>query len=121
MKPVHQTRFGLAGNCVSAALASILELPVSAVPLFPQGAARDPAIDDWLSQYGYAWMRTSLAPGWEDRVPDVYHTMSGPSPRGQGLGHMVVGRGGEMVHDPHPDGTGILAVETLGFVIPRAE
>jgi len=117
MKPVYQTTFGDNGNCVSAALASILDLPISAVPTFSQGERRAAEIDAFLAPYGYTWLRASTGPDWRDHVPDVYHTMSGTSPRGRH--HMVVGRGGRMVHDPHPNGGGIRDVSYLGFLLPR--
>lgn len=37
----------------------------------------------------------------------TYHVVVGPSPRGA-YNHAVVGLNGKIVHDPHPDGGGLL-------------
>ena len=39
---------------------------------------------------------------------DAYYLMRGLSPRLKNGYHMVVGQNGKMVHDPHPDKTGII-------------
>ena len=49
--------------------------------------------------------------------PLGYHLICGPSPRGGGMSHATVGRNGEIVHDPHPDGTGVVKVECFGLFV----
>ena len=112
MIPITQTRTGENGNCVSACLASILELPLQLVPDFAAETDSDDeffaAVDKWLAGKGLCyrhWPIGGLAPvGW--------HTIEGISPRGGQ--HAVVAQNGKPVWDPHPkDGTG------RGLVKPR--
>lgn len=120
MKPVFQDKFyepGVPsnmqrGNCWTAAIASLLELDLHEVPNFVQ-------IDvdggkDWflhtlsfIGDLGFdlyrVWTGHQAQP-----EPDEFYMVTGVSPRGNGLYHVVIFQNGEMVHDPHPDGTGIL-------------
>lgn len=122
MKPVMQTITGTSGNCMGACLASILELPIEAVPNFFEAGPDDTdwwnALRSWLRRYGLGiitltfenpaqWMHLRLA---------GYHIVSGPSPRLEGMHHATVWHQGRMVHDPHPDGTGIVKPETLDML-----
>ena len=53
-----------------------------------------------------------------EQMPDVYYIVSGKSPR-YNVDHSVVFRKGKMVHDPHPDNTGILkSFWDYTFLIP---
>lgn len=105
MIPVDQTVFGAPhGNCFSAAVASIMELPLSEVPFF-MGS------DDWWPGF-LAWL---LPRGWvaayipkEDLGglrPKGFYILSGQSPRGP---HVVVAEGYQVVHDPNPKRDGLV-------------
>jgi hypothetical protein len=103
-----QNQFGSEGNCWQAAVASVLDLPLEAVPHFVK--ISDDGGQHWwlhtldfLSDYGY-----TLEVIREHLDTDEYYFVSGPSPRGQELHHVVIYKNGRMVHDPHPDGTGVL-------------
>ena len=113
MIPVSQTKFGgIEGNCVQACLASVLELPLDAVPNFV-------TMDDWcgemekwlLKLYGLQPLFLKLRREIEvdDWRPFGYHLMGGMGPRG--LKHSVVGYRGEIKWDPHPDRGGLVKVE----------
>jgi hypothetical protein len=112
--PVDQTTFGKPnGNCLQAALASILELPLAEVPHVGP-------YDDWwerLSQWaltrGFELLCLTLGAG---PPPRGYYLASGPAARG--LMHTCVYRGGELAHDPHPDRSGLLSVEDFFFLMP---
>ena len=124
MKPVMQTRFGWPeGNCTEACLASMLGLDIEEVPdLFVACDRRDGVIGgDWIGVID-SWLRTrGLSLLWIDlnsvhgaaqimsRRGEFMHLMSGGSPRirKEGFEHMVVAVNGRMVHDPHPDGSGL--------------
>lgn len=110
MIPVKQTTFGAdlavpdAGNCVQAAVASLLELPLSAVPHIAHeahvaGRSWFDVLGDWLGDLGYGLVLTG-----GQIPPPVWHLVVGPSPRGD-WDHIVVAFGEELRHDPHPDGT----------------
>ena len=125
--PVQQTIFagpegdgdGQRGNCYAAALASIIERPLSFVPNFAQHDERHRWW--WESRH---WLR---------RVCDLdivstdkdgllgcsppYAIGYGPSPRGP-WGHAVVVDGqGNLVHDPHPSGDGVLSLDGFDVLI----
>lgn len=122
MKPVTQTITGPTGNCMGACLASILEVSIETVPNFFDAGPDDTdwwnALRAWLRKFGLGivtltfespaqWMHLRLA---------GYHIVSGPSPRLEGMHHATVWHAGKMVHDPHPDGTGIVKPETLDML-----
>lgn len=107
MKPVHQTRYGMLGNCWAACLASVLELPLEIVP--------DDLIETedwwgvtekWLRQFGLRlnWMFLGRTEQSQARLG--FYLLGGKSPRGE-WGHVVVAENGAIVHDPHPDGSGL--------------
>jgi hypothetical protein len=128
MKPVQQTTFAprvegaSTGNCLAAAIASVLDLPLDAVPNFAaiEGDAWWENLQRWLSDRGLGCVCVSLnAPsldqgGWAWTLADgQWVLLNGKSPRGDWK-HVVVG---EVVldgdgtaslqyrHDPHPDGS----------------
>lgn len=119
MIPVYQTIFGAPdGNCFQACIASVLELPLDDVPHFCKGDnphwMRDTL--DFLRPVGLSLLTVHLPEGLDaEDLPDAWCVLSGPGPRGHR--HSVVGRGGMMVHDPHPDGTGLLAVEEYDLFV----
>lgn len=115
MKPVHQTVFGKSsGNCLQAAVASILELPLDYVPNF-----NDP--DRWFDLLAAFLADFDLCPLLVKYDPDLslpggYIILTGKSPRGDYL-HATVALDGEVVHDPHPDDSGIeTRVDMIVFV-----
>jgi hypothetical protein len=118
MIPVTQTRMGDHGNCLSACVASLLEIPIEWVPNFTR--ERDPEISQpmklnaWLSSIGLEalyCMTDIMHP--EHVIPDGYYIITGWSPRGRP--HVVIGRGKHIVHDPHPSRAGLVSVD--GFIM----
>ena len=110
MKPVAQTVFGSPdGNCLAACIASILELPIEAVPVTGHAGKWDKELTAFLEPRGYAWIwidyRKLPAPGEGEDWPfywtnNLYWIASGPS--GRGLPHSVVCKAHEMVWNPSP-------------------
>jgi len=102
MKPVFQTTFGDGkGNCLSAALASLLEWDIEDVPNFSEYGGRFwPVFWEWMQEHNLGWMRLEPTPG---NVPNGYHLICVKSPRGD-FYHELVGFNGEPVHDPYPGG-----------------
>ncbi len=112
MKPVMQTKFGDNGNCWAACLASLLEFDITDVPdLFTHAEDIEwkANTNAWLARYGFGCLEfSSLSPDdYKALNLATYHIIIGPSPRQEGS-HAVIGRAGRIVHDPHPDGTGLL-------------
>lgn len=144
MTPVFQTQFVAThgkGNCIQAAIASMLDLPLEAVPAFRDLPAQDveSAIDAFL--HGRGLRRISAvftgAFSWGDVFfeDEIWHPIGkcyvagapvliyGQSPRGS-CWHAVVGQmtkngGWRVLHDPHPDGTGIVGEpKSVHWIVP---
>jgi hypothetical protein len=125
MIPIDQTITGPRGNCFSACLASLLEIPIESVPLFLSEvgdrtrfdwASR---LDEWLENFGLYALHFSAIPGSPNVMPAVLHIMTGISPRGRP--HAVIGKGHQIVHDPHPDRSGLSEVDGYVLLVPRWE
>lgn len=131
MKPVLQDKFyddslpddKQRGNCLSAAVASVLELELHEVPNFVEidddgGQHWFEHVCQFVKSHGYDYI---FWPVEDERCPTPepgeFYLMAGKSPRGN-FYHIVVYRDGEMVHDPHPSGAGILTEEDQ-FLIRR--
>lgn len=121
MKPVDQTTFGCpGGNCFSACVASLLEIPVEEVPYFMGDAAPDEEVD-WFTPF-LAWLRprglwaipVPLGNGWK---PEGLCILSGKSPRGKFM-HSVVAHGLDVVFDPHPSRAGVESKVDVVVLVP---
>jgi len=119
MKPTMQTLFydidGV-GNCFEACVASIFEIDLKDVPNF-HGKNWFIQFFEWLHKKGY----TSYGTLYTEKVQnyhggvDGFFIVAGRSPRGDHIkgGHAVVYKEGKLVHDPHPDGTGIKSIDYI--------
>lgn len=116
MTPVKQTKFHTEaqnGNCMAAALASLLDLDIAEVPAFED-----------LQE---TWKRTLLA--WidslgmtirvQDHAPEGFAIATGPSNRG--IHHAVIVNNGAFAHDPHPSNDFLVAIKKYWAVTPKAE
>lgn len=112
MKRVYQTKFGDEGNCLQAALASILEVDLADVPNLADSPFWLEAIRFFAEDHNYVM---SVFPDDPPLRPNTYYVEWGLSPRGNQ--HAVVGYNSEIVHDPHPDGGGLLRTE--GYIAFR--
>jgi len=132
MIPVMQTKMHdpphSFGNCMWASIASITDIPLDEFPeifdvdgdsITADGKTWGTAMRQTLDRYGFEYMgcqpyerACELSSG-----VDGYFVVGGESPRG-GCGHAVVFKNGKMVHDPHPDGTGINTIEEA-YMIER--
>jgi len=130
MTYVDQTEFsdkdkGTKGNCLSACLANLLSIDLTLIPNFAYlGDAWFPAFSSFLKENGYRFKGTYYFSSisdqasmgtWEDLlkinegINGVYIT-AGPSPRLEGVGHAVLYKDGNLLHDPHPSREGILSL-----------
>ena len=119
MIPVDQTKFGESGNCFDACLASILEIGIDKFPNF-KGVGWAKRYNIFL-QNNFDMQILSIYSSPDILFSDdgeginTHHIITGPGPRG--FMHAVVGLNGKMVHDPHPDRSGLLEVEYYEFII----
>lgn len=125
--PTTQSREGWPhGDCVRASYATLLDLPLSAVPRFDPAVLGGEEQHDrerrWLRSIGFTLVEISSAP---DELPEEVlgmiprglHLISGISPRN--LGHRCVGMDGRVVWDPHPSRAGLDKVYSIGLLVPR--
>ncbi len=98
MKPVSQTRISPeAGNCLEAAVASVLECALEEVPKLAGVEHWDMPLTAWLASRGFSLHTTA-----GDDPPAGWQIAVGPSPRNADERHAVVVHDGELVWDPHP-------------------
>lgn len=109
MKPVMQTVFTMTrGDCFSACVASILEIELVEVPFF-----NDDPVEEWWSRFK-SWLATRDLDATYYQSPEPqpgYTIVGGRSPRFPTRMHACVAKHGVIVHDPHPDGSGLLNIE----------
>lgn len=111
------------GNCFAAAIASILELPLTEVPNFEtlfgiNDTYYYEVLHKWLGHLGYeiytdekfkCFHGDDSKSEFKELLKDKYYLVSGKSPRG--VQHICIYKNGIMVHDPHPTREGILTEE----------
>lgn len=136
MTPADQTTFGSKivaeyGNCYSACIATILDLPIDEVPTFVQTHGPDDEATGpvwWMAARAWVADRVGVDLAYTegkprdlfDEVPESpwqwYAIACGKSPRGDHNHCVVVDLDGNLVHDPHPDRTGIVG-EPEGYEV----
>ena len=130
MKPVDQTTFRPetghpdTGDCFRAAMASMLDLPLDAVPhIFAEHSDPEAArehLDRWLGEHGLAYIEVSWSGDSETPVDFPVPTLAhGRSPRGE-WDHTVIVQNGTVVHDPHPSRQGLRTFEQYGWFLPMS-
>lgn len=121
MRPVMQTILhgdpdGRAGNCLQAAVASLFDLPLDAVPHFYEDCTPENhqhgwlRFEKWLETFGL-YPREVLVDPRAPWAPSYLHIASGMSPRG--VCHAVLHTGFQLTHDPHPDGGGVQVTDVI--------
>lgn len=129
MKPVmqsirHDPKNGFHGDCQRAVLASVFDFEIDEVPHFYNGkrSPEDAADHEraWLLKLGIVPIHIPVLGTLDEalafgaaRAAGCYCVFAGRSPRGNN--HAVVSLDGEIVHDPSPDGGGIIAPCDDGF------
>lgn len=129
MIKVMQTVTGLGGNCEGATIATLLGLELSEIPDFWEGCDKEnPALaengiiyqqnlNNFLAKYGYKMLNlgvnsedmTERDQQWVQDISKhlgVKHLVAGISPRGHL--HSVIYEHGQLWHDPHPEGGGVI-------------
>lgn len=99
------------GNCWSAALASLLELPLAAVPNFVEIDVLGGPNWWWLTHKYLGLLGYELRHASVRNPPSGYYLLSGLSARANEdciFYHVVIARDGKIVHDPHPSQAGLL-------------
>lgn len=137
MKKVMQTVTGLGGNCEGATIATLLGLDIEDIPSFwdccdkenpntaENGVIYQRNLNNFLEKYGYKMLNLGVNSDPSERdqqwVIDISkhlgikHLVAGISPRGHM--HSVIYENGELWHDPHPEGGGVIPCQ-LCLLIP---
>lgn len=111
------------GNCWEACIHSLLG--DSSIELDLRGTAAE---DSWENHWLIRTNEYLATRGWtvvlveaERPVyitsPDLIYIADGPSPRGPFM-HAVLHKNGELWHDPHPSGAGLVEVRGYSFLVP---
>lgn len=118
MKPVYQSilhgESEENGDCFRASVATLFGLAVDQVPHFCRKGNDEwfKEFQDWLKARGWSCFAvpTGDPAGWfmSIALAETVYLLAGPSPRFKDEMHQVVAKGTEIIHDPHPDGTGLL-------------
>lgn len=120
MTPVMQTVFGQrSGNCMQAAVASLLDLPLETVPhFFDQVDVEDvhAARIGWekFAEF-FASFGTVMSMHRGEGAFAFPHIATGVSPRG--IHHAVICDGFQLLHDPHPEGGGVVVETRYDLVV----
>lgn len=111
---LHDPDSDAIGNCMPAAIATLLDLPLDDVPHFAEHDDWDVRFDAWCKERGLIWSSLNVT-----QVPDwAPCLLVGKSPRG--IAHVVVGRGLSTVWDPHPSRDGLTSITSV-WVLARPE
>lgn len=101
-------------NCMQCAAAYMLGLPLAEVPDFVQAGS-----EAWEAFYQFFEARGFTAEMFPPNVQiEGDYIASGQTERG--TSHMVVMRGGELLHDPHPSNAGLTAIQVVWLIARRA-
>lgn len=117
---LHEPSQGRFGDCERTALGCLLERDPETIPHFlardPSGASVHEMKQEWLLDLGLtlacvvadseAITLENLLTYVGDTNPGLHFLLCGNSR--SGVGHVVVCRDGEIVHDPHPNDVGIV-------------
>lgn len=121
----HAPENGVWGDCMRTAFACLLDLPPSSVPHFNDGG---PGVDEFNERVD-AWLRPlnktifnipysgsslqDVLTSFGAVNPDRYYFVSGCSPRG--VDHIAIALNEDLIHDPHPDGGGLVGPCSDGY------
>ena len=136
MKKVMQTITGLGGNCEGATIATLLGLNIEDVPSFwegidikttdtdESGVIYQENLNSFLRQHGYRMLNLGVTKNpkaqdinWVIEVSKAIgakHLVAGISPRGHM--HSVIYEHGQLWHDPHPAGGGVIPCQICMLV-----
>ena len=106
MKKINQDQFGDKGNCFAACVASILELPLDAVPNLCQGDSDwFLGFIQWLDFYGLSSLNINIEQDNRELLLKKFcrgYHIAGVE-NDNGIKHAVVIKNGSIVWDPMPD------------------
>lgn len=113
----HQTLFGRSnGDCFRTVIGCALDIEPLTLPNFccPEEGWWE-RFEAWCAARGIFPIELAASGSWASWIPDDYLIVaSGPAARGH-MHSCIYNGAGELVWDPHPDGTGLKEVRRLLF------
>lgn len=110
MIPIRQTRVGKGGNCFQACVASILEMPLEAVPDFCNEYPEDwfLKLGDWLKPMGMSAIMIKYDDGADlaEVLKDQF-VLAGGTSAVRSIPHEVIWMNGKVIWDPAPERKGL--------------
>ena len=112
MTPQQQTIFsdipkGIYGNCLSACIASLCDMPIELTPYFRGMNNPEPAVARFVDGLGMKFHGFMYKPTdkflKEFKGVNGFAIIGGPSPRFKNQTHAVIYRNGKPFFDPHPE------------------
>ena len=103
------------GNCLSACLASLLEMSLKNVPYFVETDSWYGEVQQWLQEQGLQMVLVSV--DGISRVGNIHHIIMGVGPRSGR--HSVIGFNRKIVFDPHPSRDGLVSIDSYAFLVPE--
>jgi hypothetical protein len=104
-------KLGVYGNCLQAAVASLLDRPLDSVPHFSLFLWWNGALELWARGEDLTVHTKDT-----DTIPERRCIVGGKSPRG--VAHVVIGEGGKVAWDPHPSRAGLTTVTDVMWFEP---
>ena len=116
---LHDPDKGQHGNCFSAVLASLLHLPIDAVPVFSDTKTWVKDLNSWLRPFGLAYLRVGTFDELcaSEGISGCHCEVAGTTNRNNDVLHAVVGIDGIPVFDPHPSDDGLKEVLASGIFV----
>lgn len=123
---LHRPEEGQIGDCFRTVIACLLDVDPEQVPHFMADLDRPipeiwKDVDAWLQERGlrhftvpYQTDVETLLKTTAKAYPGLRWELSGRSPRGSQ--HSVIAQDGKIIHDPHPDGGGIVGPGDDGYL-----
>ncbi len=116
---------GQIGDCWRCCIAAIIGLPAEEVPHFVAEEKGNADVQSWLSEKGYVLISASniSVPRWFGDNIEYPVICCGPTVRSKKIGehHAVIMMNNEVVYDPHPSESGLLATVNQYIIIPQYE
>ena len=112
----HDPEKGNWGNCFSAVLASLLDIPIEDVPVF-SGDGWLLSVNEFLRDYDLAFMYIDNLPEALKAygIAGLWHEVSGET--GRNTFHSCVAHDGQLVFDPHKSNAGLTATTDYGVFV----
>lgn len=111
---------GHKGDCLSACLASLLELPLEEVPLFDNFADWPQRVDEFTRRHGYAFVGYRADHEYTP-PPSCFHIVVGPTKNNPDMPddvHAVVAWRNLPIHDPNRGGMFIDEIQSRWLLVP---